>query len=44
MEKNGYPYTDRLTHIPNIDPAQYNVLGWVKTVYQVNLSASKKIG
>ena len=23
--------TDRLTHMPHNDPAQYTVLGWVKT-------------
>ena len=29
--------TDRLTHMPHNDPAQYTVLGWVKIDYTSNL-------
>ena len=32
VEKNGYPQTDSLTDMPHNDPAQYTVLGWVKTL------------
>ena len=35
VEKNGYTHThrltDSLTHMPHNDPAQYTVLGWVKS-------------
>ena len=35
VEKNGYRHTHSLTHsltdMPHNDPAQYTVLGWVKT-------------
>ena len=32
VEKNSY--THRQTHMLNINPAQYDVLGWVKMAYK----------
>ena len=36
VEKNGYTHADRLTEMQHNDPAQYTVLGWVKTTVFYN--------
>ena len=42
VEKNGYRHTHSLTDMPHNDPAQYTVLGWVKTLL-VNNSLNQNI-
>ena len=41
VEKNGYRHTHSLTDMPHNDPAQYTVLGWVKTCLKQQMT--KKI-
>ena len=38
MEKNCY--THRQTHMLNIDPTQYDVLGWVKMAFKILIGFS----